>query len=116
MLKLRLLLELLAGLLRGPASSPGRIGRPGFARIQSGMTEVEVWELLGGPPGDYTGGRWVPRGRPCSGPPPRLWVGQTLAIRVWLDEAEGRVIGKEIVDVQRAPTGLPPPRRRWRRG
>ena len=39
----------------GPAITPAS-----YERIREGMTEAEVEAVLGGPPGDYTNGRYVP--------------------------------------------------------
>src|SRR5262249_1134449 len=47
----------LLGLARTRASArQGRMIALNWAQIQPGMGEHEVEELLGGPPGDYTGG------------------------------------------------------------
>ena len=116
MLTLGLLLELVAGLFGGLTPPRRRMGRTGFTRIQTGMSEVEVWEILGGPPGEYTRERRIARGAPWPRPLPRQWVRGRAVIRVWLDAAEGRVIGKEILEGQRAPAGVLAALCRWLRG
>jgi hypothetical protein len=51
-LVLMLLLGAIAQLWRGPA-----IGPAGYARIREGMTQAQVADAVGLPPGDYVGGR-----------------------------------------------------------
>jgi hypothetical protein len=54
-----LLLVLVTGLWFLTKPRPHQINQVGFDQITEGMTQQEVEEVLGGPPGDYTDRRWV---------------------------------------------------------
>ena len=69
LLKASIIFALLAILLGMPLLlTPERIRPEIFARIQPGMTEAEVEELLGAKPGDYDGFRAVVHIRPRRDP------------------------------------------------
>jgi hypothetical protein len=78
---------------RGPKDL---ITRDQFDQIQVGMRRSEVEALLGGPCGDYTGGRF--RSKEVyyftHGESALVWTGYEGAICVWV--AEGQVIAKRF--------------------
>jgi hypothetical protein len=85
------------------------IDQASFDKIQIAMTEAEVIEIIGAPPGNYGMGEgeldpW-PRGKmPFFDPPPgapiKLWMGQDFSIEIWLDE-QGKVGDKTSHHVRR---------------
>jgi hypothetical protein len=100
----------LAGLLVWLNSRTPHINTQTFEQICPGMTVAEVEAILGVPPGDYTGGKvkiyheevreGVRRGN-VVGPGDHYteWVGEEIAVLVWLDD-DGKVARKEWLDIR----------------
>jgi hypothetical protein len=77
-----------------------QISEESFRRLRVGMTEMEVDEVFGVPPGDYeivtketrsypsTGGLFIPRVPATE----KVWRRGGLIISVWFDDAAGKVI------------------------
>jgi hypothetical protein len=103
------------------------ITRENYERIGKGMTEAEVEDALGCPPGDYTGGRYAPPAYLPAGvgllipdlndpdfkwPKVAQWVGQDLAIEVWFapDDRVAVAVCREVFPV---PGWLHTRLRRW---
>ncbi len=96
-----LLLALVTSLWVLARPRPHRINREGFDRIEEGMTQREVEDILGRPPGDYTDrretlpdGRWKyvagwMRGHPSY---PREWLSDDGRVMVFFDKG-GCVVG-----------------------
>jgi hypothetical protein len=105
-----LLLDIGAGLVgvqRRPKSS---IGRENCEKIQPGMTEAEVEEILGLPDGNHTSGRVkiVPPPILVMGPLPppwKDWIGDEGTIRVFFDEA-GKVLATHFLEPLRLEESL----------
>ena len=80
---------------------PGpRIDQGSFEKIQTGMTQQEVENLIGCSPGNYNG-RWRifhDGGLEGSDDRYKEWVGQEMAILVWLD-GDGKVSRKESLSL-----------------
>ena len=71
------------------AQNTPRINKQSFAKIKRGMTEKEVIEILGVPPGDYSMGAYVlPLGdhRPIWDAPTADWTSNEGDIEIWYDE------------------------------
>ena len=74
-----------------------RIHTENYLHIRRGMSQAEVEELLGGPPGNYgsSSPRWTPPG-PTPAPPlgsvERVWRDDSNRIAIQFD-IEGRVVG-----------------------
>lgn len=78
---------------------PERIDRATFERLRVGMTEGEVEELIGAPPGDYTRDPPEPEPPRVLNDEPRLtlsrWAGPDGRIVVFFDH-QGRIQEKEF--------------------
>jgi hypothetical protein len=76
--------------------SRSRVTPENYERTRQGQSRVEV-ELILGPPGDYTRGRFYPIfENPNGGWFEHVeWVGHEAAIRLWLDD-QGKVAFKEL--------------------
>lgn len=85
--------------------------RATFERVKEGMTRAEVEATVGGPPGDYSGGRAFPRRAWADSwapdPGGTSWVAVDGELMVWFDPA-GTVTRTDIEDVLRltGPTVL----------
>ncbi len=118
-----------AGLIACLTSPGDRISRASYNEIKAGMSEQEVQVLLGGPAGDYTGGRYcIPMlmggCRLCTDElygnlaDVRLrleWTGSKGAVWIGLDE-HGKVMQKfhfPVVPVDRSGETLLAKLRRW---
>jgi hypothetical protein len=89
----------LLGLLALYTLSEPRIDAERFEKIQVGMTPEQVQSLIGVPPGNYTHGQLKiihDVGLEGSSDFYKEWVGEEIAILVWLDDA-GKVSRKESV-------------------
>src|SRR5262249_22209631 len=85
-----------------------RIDQASLNQIQMGMTEQEVWAVIGAPPGDYSLHEVVDTfGTPVEGKCCQEWIGNGVSIVVGFD-ADGRVVDKGEVH----HTGYVP-RRNW---
>jgi hypothetical protein len=75
-------------------------------RIEKGMTQTEVEEILGGPPGDYTTrpGGFLPLVFAVSMKPRKTWQGDECVVHVTFED--GRVFWVEVVKVDPRDTGL----------
>ena len=90
-LKALILLALAVILLGMPLLLTGHRIRPAtFERIQAGMSEVEVEELLGVKPGNYDGYSLPPRPNLLGGQSPKVWCSRHGAVAVWFSD-QGRV-------------------------
>jgi hypothetical protein len=94
-----------------------QINKVGFESIREGMTEQQVEAALGGPAGDYTGGRCSPCYPPLGPLVPgevlmkllelpsgarvhrSKWVGEEAAVEVFFGP-DGRVWGKWLLEVR----------------
>ena len=78
---------------------PPEPGRAAFERVRAGMTYAEVCATVGGPPGDYSGGRndnyrvWVHNLPACE----RAWGSRDAVLIVWFDH-EWNVSGVSVED------------------
>jgi hypothetical protein len=106
------------------------ITRENFEKIQVGMTEKEVEDILQLPPGDYSTGQVVFDLPPelfqgdsevdarlllliLLGKEPTIgWMGDRAIITVFLD-ATGRVVSKDFTDVRRKSESILDKLRRW---
>jgi len=73
--------------------------RETFERVRMGMTPEEVVATVGGPPGDYTGGRYVVPLYMVThwDPPPNLWIGEDAAFEVnYIDGKVGYLAFHEV--------------------
>jgi hypothetical protein len=84
-----------------------RITQAACDMIQIGMTEAELEDIIGAPPGDYyvlswftgTDALWTARGAAYR----RKWTASSGFIIVAFDK-DGKVVGKEFFDVQVSPS------------
>jgi hypothetical protein len=90
-----------------------RINQESYERIKEGMTLEEVEAILGGPPGNYTRGRYgmLPYLALPLKPLPRVlheWLGEEAAIYVWFDlEGRARETGlQKVLGVKGEPSLL----------
>jgi hypothetical protein len=117
-----LMVALLAAWLLWPRTA---ITRANAARVENGMTLVEVEAILGGPARDESSGELQPDGGwqevrrlmvmemiRSDDPQYRLWKSNTLLIGVHL-AADGRVYSTESVPVQRVHESPFDRLRRW---
>jgi hypothetical protein len=82
-----------------------RINEESFGRIKIGMTQAQVEEIIGAPPGDYGVSKceldvWHSDSMRLPAWTCKQWLGQHDAITVWLD-AEGKVADLSIWPVFR---------------
>jgi hypothetical protein len=88
-------------------ASRSHVTRENYEKIQEFQTRAEVEGILGGPPGDYTRGRFRPSAENLNGGWfERLeWVGSDAVIWVWFD-GDGNVAAKRLGEVVPAQGGL----------
>jgi hypothetical protein len=78
---------------------PRRLNHDGFAAIQNGMTQQEVEQLLGGPPGVYyptypgAGAGMTDEGYDVPDAVEGLWYDDKQRFEIWFDDQE-KVVGK----------------------
>ena len=78
---------------------PRRLNHDGFAAVQNGMTQQEVEQLFGGPPGIYypvcpgAGAGKTCEGYDVPGAAETLWYDDVRRYEIWFND-EGRVAGK----------------------
>jgi hypothetical protein len=96
------------------------VNREGFEKIQIGMTMMEVQEILGGPPGDYSTGafEWDRNGRSEARlvrwifGTPKTWSGDEGVLFVWFN-SQGVVREKHMVPGFRVEASYLHKLRRW---
>jgi hypothetical protein len=93
-----------------PPSPPVSITMDVYERIQPGMTRMQVYAILGGPPGDYCApGHPRRRLKPMELDSPEfgLWISRSLTVGVFFD-GRGRASGT-IVFSRCIPVAEPAP-------
>ena len=104
-----LLAGFLAVLRARPAGLSSGINKANFDLIEEGMTQKDVEEIFGCPPGDYTNGQAVPwRCGLVVGMRQEFWIGYEGDIDVEFRKKDGTVVDKHFIEtwIRPKPTWL----------